>query len=168
MPKTDQGIAGNGFALIPRTLIFLTRKDRLLLLKGAPDKRLWAGQYNGVGGHVEPGEDILSAARREIREETGLVVRHLDLCGAITIDAGQRMGVSIFILRGECLAEPSPRASREGRLTWVPLSEIYDLDLVEDLPVLLPRVLAWKPGDQPVSAHYRYTASDQLSISFGE
>ncbi len=168
MPKKDQGIVGNEFSLIPRTLIFLTRGKRLLLIRGAPEKRLWAGRYNGIGGHVEPGEDVLSAARREVMEETGLEIRHLQLCGAITIETGGQTGVGIYILRGSCPPEAVTRPSREGALEWVPLEELYSLELVEDLPELLPKVLAWKPGDAPVSAHYRYTERDELSISFAK
>ena len=51
--------------LIPRTLIFLTCRDLVLLLKGAPHKRLWANRYNGIGGHIERGEDVLTAAQRD-------------------------------------------------------------------------------------------------------
>lgn len=64
MPSSDQGINRERYMLIPRMLIFLRRGESVLLLKGAPTKRLWAGKYNGVGGHVERGEDILSAARK--------------------------------------------------------------------------------------------------------
>jgi len=72
MPVTDQGLNQDRYMLIPRTLIFLTRGDKILLIKGAANKRLWANLYNGIGGHIEPGEDILSAARRELKEETNL------------------------------------------------------------------------------------------------
>ena len=72
MPSSDQGISTDRYMLIPRVLIFLTRGDTVLLLKGAPTKRLWANQYNGIGGHVERGEDVLSAARRELMEEVAI------------------------------------------------------------------------------------------------
>ncbi|MBK8800029.1 MAG: NUDIX domain-containing protein [Anaerolineales bacterium] len=78
----------------PRVLIFLTcfnqaRGEReVLLLKGAPTKRLWANRYNGLGGHVEAAEDVYTAAVREVREEAGIEVRDLSLRGVVTIDAG--------------------------------------------------------------------------------
>ena len=71
MPASDQGIGEQRYMLIPRTLIFVTHEDQLLLLKGASDKRLWAERYNGIGGHVEQGEDVLSAARREAKLSEG-------------------------------------------------------------------------------------------------
>jgi len=56
MPKSEQGVTFDRYAIIPRTLIFITREGpsglEVLLIKGAPTKRLWANRYNGVGGHV--------------------------------------------------------------------------------------------------------------------
>ena len=72
MPASDQGVSTDRYALIPRVLIFLIRDNQVLLLKGSEDKRLWANRFNGIGGHIEPGEDPLSAAYRELFEETGL------------------------------------------------------------------------------------------------
>ncbi len=171
MPSSDQGIKLDRYLLVPRTLIFLVKGDRVLLLKGGPEKRLWSGLYNGLGGHVERGEDIISAAYRELVEETGFEVNDLWLCGLITIDTGEEIGVGIFVLRGDIPVYGSDYidnlpSSPEGSLEWIPINQIYSLPLVEDLPVLLPRVLGAQPGDQPFSAHYLYDSSDRLMIVF--
>jgi hypothetical protein len=38
MPKSEQGALSDRYAIIPRTLIFITRPGEILLLKGAPTK----------------------------------------------------------------------------------------------------------------------------------
>ena len=75
------------------------------MLKGAPTKRLWANQYNGLGGHVEADEDVYAAALREVNEETGLSVTDLTLRGVVNVDTGndefgQRPGVMMFVFAG--------------------------------------------------------------------
>jgi 8-oxo-dGTP diphosphatase len=169
MPASDQGVSRDRYLLIPRTLVFLTCEDKVLLLKGGAHKRLWAGMYNGVGGHVERGEDVLSAARRELLEETGLDVTDLWLCGTVTVDSGEDIGVGIFVFRGEFPQNenaPTKLHSPDGDLQWVPVDRVHDLPLVEDLPVLLPRVLAAQPGEPPFAAHSRYDDGGRLVISF--
>ena len=117
MPAADQGVSQYRYKLIPRTLIFLTHDDHVLLLKGAPDKRLWANLYNGIGGHVERGEDVISAARRELFEETGLEASEIWLCGVVIIDTGQEVGIGIYVLRGEIKGlDQAPSSSEEGEL----------------------------------------------------
>ena len=171
MPSSDQGINLDRYLLIPRTLIFLIKEDRILLIKGSSDKRLWAGLYNGLGGHVERGEDILSAAHREISEETGLEVQDLWLCGLITVDTGDNIGVGIYVLRGDLHSRSSDYsdqlpATSEGTLEWVQIDQLHSLPLVEDLPVLLPKVLQAQMSDPPFSALYWYDEEDRLMILF--
>jgi 8-oxo-dGTP diphosphatase len=165
MPKSDQGVSRTRYAVIPRTLIFITRNKTVLLLKGAPNKRIWANKYNGIGGHIEKGEDYLSSARRELYEETGFTIDQLQLCGIVMIDAEEDLGISVFILKGGC-EKGEPISSQEGILEWIPIDEINKYPLVEDLPIILPRILAMGINDPPFSARYAYNQKDKLMIRF--
>jgi 8-oxo-dGTP diphosphatase len=152
--------------LVPRVLIFVTDGDKVLLIRGAAHKRLWANLYNGVGGHIERDEDVLSAGRRELKEETGLSAE-LRLCGVITIDAGAEAGIGMYILRGE-RPQGELMASAEGAPEWVALARLAGLPLVEDLPVLLGQVLRMQAGDPPFSGHTWYDAIGRMNICFAE
>jgi 8-oxo-dGTP diphosphatase len=140
MPAEDQGIDLTRYMVIPRTLIFITRGENVLLLKGSEKKRLWPGLYNGIGGHVENGEDIYSAAQRELREEAGLISTDLELRGVLTVETRVNPGICVFIFVGSCLEENFEQ-SHEGSLYWINISDISSLPLVEDLPTLLPEIL---------------------------
>jgi hypothetical protein len=54
----------------------------------------------------------------------------------------------------------------EGTLEWIKQNQLKTLDLVEDLPELLPRVLAMRPDDAPFFARYHYDEDDRLVVTF--
>ncbi|MFP4345765.1 MAG: NUDIX hydrolase [Anaerolineales bacterium] len=141
------------YTAIPRTLVFLRRGNALLLLKGAPHKRLWAEKYNGLGGHIEPGETPRQAARREVEEESGLQIEALHLRALVHVTLPHPPGVLLFVFVGTC-PTGGLRASEEGEPEWVPIEALSAYPLVEDLPELLPRIL--EPGPL-VYATYRFT-----------
>ena len=171
MGQQDQGVSNSvrRYKTVPRTLCFVLYGDDVLLIKGAPEKRLWANRYNGVGGHVEPDEDVCAAALREICEETGWGdqdVGSLSLRGIINVDAGDpQMGIMLFVFTARARRRQT-RPSAEGTLEWIPRSRLLDYPLVEDLPVLLPRVLALPDDAPPLFGHYRYDQNDELVMRF--
>ncbi|MGQ9466213.1 MAG: NUDIX hydrolase [Anaerolineae bacterium] len=141
--------------VIPRVLCFITHGDDVLLLHGAPNKRLWANRYNGIGGHLEPGEDVYSAARREIREEAGIPITELRLRGIIHVaPEGDEPGVLLFVFTARALSR-DVQASAEGQPVWVARDQIGALDVVEDVPVVLKWALNMKPDD-PIFAARSY------------
>jgi len=176
MQAIDQGTRETGrrrYQTIPRTLIFLTSRNsqtdgqEVLLLKGAPNKRLWANRYNGLGGHVEADEDIYNAALREVGEETGLTPASLALRAIINIDTGSdenghRPGVLVFVFWGES-ANRQIQATHEGTPEWIPLDAIASLPLVDDLYELIPRTRT--PGPL-VFGHYSPQPNGTLRYTF--
>lgn len=158
----------NRWLTIPRTLSFVMNGDDILLMKRAAHKRVFPNQYNGLGGHIERDEDPLAAAVREIEEESGLKVHSMRLRSIHNIDAGEETGILLFVYTAISDSRAIPQDTPEGRLEWVPKSKALDLDLVEDLPYLLPRLLDMDDERTPMYAHVSYDAADVMQLRFRE
>lgn len=123
------------------TLAFVTRGERVLLLRHPEGNDRFAGQWNGIGGHVERGEDIREAAQRELREETGLDVPGLALRAVIHETGLLGHDHVVFVFAAE-VREAALRSPEGLELAWQPLADLDALPLVHDVAELLPRVLA--------------------------
>ena len=75
------------FSPILATLGYIFSPDgrRVLMIhrNARPDDAHF-GKYNGLGGKLEPNEDIVAGLRREIREEAGIECDELALAGTIS------------------------------------------------------------------------------------
>lgn len=174
MNADEQGVrSARKHQVIPRTLVLLTSDNpdngqrEILLIKGAPTKRLWANRYNGLGGHVEADEDILQAAQREVQEEAGLFVPTLGLRGVIHINTGRdtegaRPGVLVFVFVGHSKTR-NVQAGDEGKPAWLPLDALNDYPLVDDLYALIPLALDDGP---PFYGHYYPRSDGSMAYSF--
>lgn len=93
----------------------------------ADDQHL--GKYNGLGGKLEPLEDIAAGMRREIQEEAGIECLSMQLRGTLNWPGFGKQGedwLGFVFLVTAFEGEPPP-ANDEGTLEWVPLSTLMDL-----------------------------------------
>jgi 8-oxo-dGTP diphosphatase len=111
----------------------------------ADDQQL--GKYNGLGGKLEPGEDVAAGMRREIREESGLEVTSMQLRGTINWPGFGRDGEDwfgfIFVIDGFTGTPPTQNA--EGTLEWVARDRILTLPLWEGDKHFIPLVFDADP-----------------------
>ena len=59
--------------------VFTYPVDQTLVLLGLQQSGRWQGYLNGFGGTVERGESFHACARRELREESGIIAEKGDL-----------------------------------------------------------------------------------------
>lgn len=118
---------------IELTTLCLVRRGGQILLQNRV-KADWRG-YALPGGHVEPGESIVDAVVREIREETGLILRRVSLRGVkqFPIDAGRYV---VFLFYSEDF-EGKLHSSEEGKVEWIDRDRIAQLPTVDDFEELL-------------------------------
>lgn len=56
----------------------------LMLRRFDPENPMWHHKWELPGGKIEPGESVLEALHREVREETSLIVDHAQLVDVYT------------------------------------------------------------------------------------
>lgn len=83
------------------------------------------------GGHVEPCESFVGSVVREVKEETGLDVADVRLCGVkqFTYRDGSRRYI-VFLFRADRFSGEL-RSSAEGEVFWVDRAALPGLNLAD-------------------------------------
>jgi 8-oxo-dGTP diphosphatase len=100
------------------------------------------GKYNGLGGKLDRGEDVVACIRREVREESGLECDALILRGTISWPGFGKHGEDWFgfIFRVDRWHGTPRQDNPEGTLEWVDLGRLLDLPLWEGDRYFVPLV----------------------------
>ena len=115
------------------TVLCLTRRGNEVLLQNRI-KADWRG-YALPGGHVEPGESVVEAVKREMLEETGLEIESPRLCGVKQFPTEEGRYLVFLFLADRFSGQL--RSCDEGENRWVERDRIRELNTVEDLEQLL-------------------------------
>lgn len=153
------------------TQAYLLSPDRrrvLLLHRNLRPDDIHFGKYVGLGGKLEPDEDVVSGIVREVREESGLQCEQPRLRGTINWKGFGKKGEDWFcflFLIERWRGEPFERIA-EGTLEWVDVDRILDLPLWEGDRLFLPLVFDPRPGQfhgvmpyaagKPIGWHYTW------------
>lgn len=102
------------------------------------------GKYNGLGGKLEPGEDVVAGVRREVREEAGIECESIHLAGTISWPGFGKNGEDWFgfIFRVNRFSGTPLASNPEGTLEWVEVERVPSLPLWEGDRHFLPLVFA--------------------------
>jgi 8-oxo-dGTP diphosphatase len=155
------------------TLCFCRHDDRLLmLLRRKPPH---AGQWNGVGGKIEPGESPLACVWREVREETTIDLaraREVRFGGIVTWPPdeavnGQGAGMHVYLAEFDDAAVTwsGDRLVVDGTLHWHPQEWACDRtnpQVVENIPAFLQPMLR---GEPPREYYCDYQGDRLLSVT---
>lgn len=161
MPYTPI-LATLGFVLSP------SGQEVLLVCRNARPQDPAYGKYNGLGGKLEPHEDVAAGMRREIWEESGLTALQLNLRGTISWPGFGRQGEDWFgfiFLITRWTGSPYT-ANSEGQLHWVPIQKIlhHELPMWPGDRYFLPLVFDGDP--RPFHGVMPYRDGQVLSWSF--
>lgn len=102
-------------------------RGREVLLRPRAERGPLAGAWEFPGGKIEPGEEPLQAAIRELREETGLTGGRWEaLCVHAYDYPDRRVRLHAFVVR-----DPEGDARAQPAWTWVSWARLAELRLPE-------------------------------------
>jgi 8-oxo-dGTP diphosphatase len=129
------------------TLGFLKRNNEILLINR--ERQPWKGAWNGLGGKIELGETPLQTMKRELEEETGIIINDQQIIhkGILTWNTFNALGQGLYLFLIEL--EPSffyetPIKTDEGLLDFKHIYWIIDFKnegIAKNIPYFLPFVL---------------------------
>lgn len=113
------------------TLCYIEQDGKYLMLhRVKKEKDVNKDKWIGIGGHFEENESPEECLLREVKEETGYTLTSYQYRGLVTFvsGSGDLEYMSLFTADG---FEGEQISCNEGNLEWVPIKDIYKLNIWE-------------------------------------
>lgn len=141
---------------------FVHKNGKYLMLHRNKNKRIMPGVWMAPGGKREFNEGLFEATKREILEETGLIIKNLRvkaIGNAYLKDLDQELYFHFIVAdykSGKLKQHPD-----DGELTWLTPQEILQLDdLLSEIREVLPYVVSSKA--RIISYKATYTRGNEM------
>ena len=117
------------------TMCAIIDNNRVVMINREKDWPGWAFP----GGHLEHKESLTDCIKREVQEETGLIIKTISYKGIVNFYntcTGKRHIISNYIAREYC--GDLKEKCNEGTLAWIEISSISSMLLAEGFEYRLP------------------------------
>ena len=134
-------------------------KSTLMIHRVKKENDYHKGKWNGLGGKFELGESPEECAIREIKEESGLIVKDIVMKGFITFpmfDGKEDWYVFLFVTEN---FEGKLIDSTEGNLAWIPNEKLPEINLWDGDKIFIP----WLFQDKFFSAKFNYKGGEFIN-----
>jgi ADP-ribose pyrophosphatase len=125
-------------AIPPYVIVFALTTDRRVALIEQYKHAVGTRVLELPAGYIEPGEEPLIGAQRELLEETGLRAASWQALGAFTVDGNRGCGLAYaYLAQGaEQIAAPDPGDLERQTVRLVDLEQLRDMWLTGGFPTL--------------------------------
>tara|TARA_Y100000768_G_C23751930_1_gene574329 strand:- start:165 stop:623 length:459 start_codon:yes stop_codon:yes gene_type:complete len=135
------------------TLCYIKQNNQTLMLhRIKKENDIHKNKWNGLGGKLEPGESPEECVKREVFEESGLIIESPNLHGVITFPKFDGIDDWIVFVYTANNFEGNLIECDEGKLDWVSDDQLLNLNLWEGDKIFIP----WLTQDKFFSAKFIY------------
>lgn len=124
------------------TLCYIKQNDKYLMLhrtKKSDDPN--EGKWIGIGGHIEEGESPEECVVREVREETGLILKEFRYRALITFTSDLYETEYMHLFTADKIEGAITDNCEEGELEWIESDKVMELPMWEGDKLFLPCIM---------------------------
>ena len=135
------------------TLCYIKKNNQTLMLHRIKKKNdIHKNKWNGLGGKLIEGESPEECVKREVLEESGLIIESPNLHGIITFPKFDEIDDWIVFVYTAKNFEGNLIECNEGKLNWVSDDQLLSLNLWEGDKIFIP----WLSQEKFFSAKFIY------------
>lgn len=119
-------------------MVLTNQKGKLLLLQNNHKDSIIQGYLNPPAGHLEIGEGVVGAVKREVKEEMGIKnLEKIEIKGFVNVFGFKELPVFMIVVSALVPESGKPTDNGEGAPVWVDYKKLGEYKVLEDVEKLI-------------------------------